>query len=297
MTIQQSPRPVTPHVRRRRPPPRLVVAAIAAAALVVLVPTLGAGAAPTTVGLGTAESFAVLAGAGITNTGATAITGDVGTFPTTSETGFGTVTLTGTNHAGDAVTQQAKTDLVTAYDAAAASGPVASGFTDLGGLTLTTGVYSGGALGLTGTLTLNAQGDPNAVFIFQAASTLITASGSTVSLVNGAQACNVFWQVGSSATLATGSTMVGTVMALTSITATTGATVQGRLLARNGAVTLDANTITASACAPPATTTTTGGSATSTTVATPGSTTVTTSPGGSSTTTSSGTPTALAFTG
>ena len=202
------------------------------------------------VNLGTANSFAVLAGAGITNTGPTTITGDVGTFPTTSETGFGSVTLIGTNHGGDAVTQQAKTDLITAYNDAAGRLPATAVAGDLGGLTLVPGVYkSTSSLGITGTLTLDAQGAPNAVFIFQIGSTLITASGSNVNLINGAQACNVFWQVGSSATLGTNSTFTGNILALTSITATTGATVNGRLLARNGAVTLDTNTITIAICA------------------------------------------------
>lgn len=206
-----------------------------------------------TVNLGTATSFAVLAGAGITNTGPTTITGDVGTFPTTTETGFGTVTIIGTNHAGDAVTQAAKTDLVTAYNDAAGRTPATTVSGDIGGQTLTPGVYnSSSSLGITGTLTLDAQGDPNAVFIFQIGSTLTTASGSSVVLINGAQACNVFWQVGSSATLGTGSTFQGTILALTSITATTGVVVIGRLLARNGAVTLDTNTITATICAAPA---------------------------------------------
>ena len=202
-----------------------------------------------TVNLGTAGNFAVLAGSGITNTGPTTITGDVGTFPTTTEVGFGTVTLIGTNHGGDAVTQVAKTDLVTAYNDAAGRVPAVVVAGDLGGQTLVPGVYqSASSLGLTGTLTLDAQGDPNAVFIFQMGSTLTTASGSNVSLINGAQSCNVFWQVGSSATLGTGSTFRGTILALTSITATTGVVVDGRLLARNGAVTLDTNTITRSLC-------------------------------------------------
>src|SRR5207244_13299962 len=109
---------------------------------------------------------------------------------------------------------------------------------DLGGLTLVSGVYAGGAVGLTGTLTLDAEGDSSAVFVFQTASTLITASNSVVSLIGGASACNVYWKVGSSATLGTTSDFVGTIIALTSITVTTGATVDGRLLARNGAVTL-----------------------------------------------------------
>jgi uncharacterized repeat protein (TIGR01451 family) len=204
------------------------------------------------VNLGTAGNFAVLAGAGITNTGPTTITGDVGTFPTTAETGFGSVTLIGTNHGGDAVTQLAKTDLTTAYNDAAGRVPAITVSGDLGGLTLVPGVYkSTSSLGLTGTLTLNAQGDPNAVFIFQMGSTLTTASGSNVSLINGTQSCNIFWQVGSSAVLGTGSTFRGTILALASITATTGATVDGRLLAMTGAVTLDTNTITRATCAMP----------------------------------------------
>ena len=152
---------------------------------------------------------------------------------------------TAPNHGGDAVTQGAKNDLVTAYDTAAGEGPTNPIVADLGGQTLTPGVYnSASSIGLTGDLTLNAGGDPNAVFVFQAGSSLITASTSRVNLVNGAQSCNVFWQVGSSATLGTGSTFRGTVMALTSITVTTAVTVDGRVLARNGAVTLDTDTIT-----------------------------------------------------
>jgi len=205
------------------------------------------------VNLGTATGFAVLAGAGITNTGPTTITGDVGTFPTTTETGFGTVTIIGTNHAGDAVTQGAKNDLVTAYNDAAGRVPFTVVAGDLGGQTLVAGVYqSSSSLGITGTLTLDAQGDPNAVFIFQMGSTLTTAAeNSNVVLINGAQACNVFWQVGSSATLGTNTTFQGTILALTAITATTGAVVNGRLLARNDAVILDTNTITATICAVP----------------------------------------------
>jgi hypothetical protein len=138
-------------------------------------------------------------------------------------------------------------------------------------------------LGLTGTLTLDAQGDPNAVFIFQVGSALTTASVSTVSLINGASPCNVYWQIGSSATLGTNSVFVGTVMALTSISATTGTTIQGRLLARNGSVTLDTNTITRPNCAPPTTTTTTTAPGGSTTTV-PGGGSTTSVPGGGSTT-------------
>lgn len=148
--------------------------------------------AATQVGLGTANSFAVLAGSGITNTGATTITGDVGSFATTTQTGFGSVTLNGVNNFGNAVTQGAKTDLTTAYldaEGRALEFSVAGG--ELGGLTLTPGVYrdddAPNSLAITGTLTLNAQGNANAVFIFQSGTTLVTASGSKVSLINGAQ--------------------------------------------------------------------------------------------------------------
>jgi hypothetical protein len=240
----------------------------------------GAQAASTAVPLGTADSFAVLAGAGITNTGPTTLNGDLGTFPTTTITGSASLTITGTNHNGDSVTQQAKTDLVTAYNNAAGQGPTSPIVADLGGQTLVPGVYnSASSIGLTGALTLNAGGNPNAVFVFQAGSTLTTASGSSVNLTNGAQACNVFWQVGSSATLGTGSAFRGTIMALTSITLTTGATVEGRVLARNGAVTLDTNTITRPGCATAAATTaatTTATTATTTTATTTAATTTAT---------------------
>lgn len=205
-----------------------------------------------TIILGTATQFAVLAGAGITNTGATTITGDVGTFPTTTETGFASVTILGTNHMGDAVTQAAKTDLVTAYNDAAGRAPVIIP-TELGGTTLTPGVYASndGTFQITGTLTLDGNGLSNPSFIFQTNSTLITASGSSVALINGALACNVFWQVGSSATLGTGSSFQGSILALVSITANTSVVVNGRMLARNGAVTLSTNTITVTICSEP----------------------------------------------
>ncbi len=212
-----------------------------------------AAAQPAPVNLGTASNFEVLAGSGITNTGPTTIRGDVGTFPTTSITGFETVTLLGVNHGGDAVTQQAKNDLVVAYNDAAGRAPntVFAPAFDLGGLTLVSGVYNNPtSFGLTGTLTLDAEGNRDAVFIFQAGSTLTTASNSTVTLINGAEACNVFWQVGSSATLGTNTTFAGSILALTSITLDTGATVDGRVLARNGAVVLDTNTLTLSLCTP-----------------------------------------------
>ncbi|WP_256933442.1 ice-binding family protein [Rhodococcus sp. MH15] len=224
---------------------------------ILVLPAGTAGAEATAVGLGTAEPFAVLAGAGITNTGPTTLGGDIGTYPTPTITGVSDLTIAGTNHGGDAVSQGAKPDVLTAYNTLAGQGPTQPTGDDLTGRTLVSGVYnSGSSIALSGTVTLDAQGDPDAVFVFQAGSTLITSSSSTVALINGTQACNVFWQVGSSATLGTNSVFRGNLLALTDITATTEATVEGRLLAINGAVTLDTNTVTIPTCAPPVTTTT-----------------------------------------
>jgi len=199
----------------------------------------GTALAASSVNLGTAKSFAVLAGTTITNTGATTITGDVGVHPGKTATGFTTVTLHGAKHLGDAVALSAKNSLVTAYNDAAGAKPVTNVPTELGGTTLKAGVYASATLGLTGTLTLDGTG----VFIFQAGSTLITAPNSKVALINGASACSVYWQVGSSATLDTTTSFKGTIMALTSIAMQTRATLSGRALARNGAVTLDTNRI------------------------------------------------------
>jgi type VI secretion system secreted protein VgrG len=229
----------------------------------------GAAAASSAVPLGTAGNFAVLAGSGITNTGPTTLNGDFGTYPTTTIVGAASITVTGANHAGDAVTQQAKTDLLTAYNNAAGQGPTSPIAADLGGRTLTAGVYnSSSSIGLTGALTLDGGGNPNAVFVFQAGSTLTTASGSIVNLINGAQSCNVFWQIGSSATLGTGSTFRGSILASVSITVTTGTTVDGRVLARDGAVTLDTDKIIKPTCAAAATTTAATTTAPTTTAAT-----------------------------
>ncbi|HWI08603.1 MAG TPA: ice-binding family protein [Solirubrobacteraceae bacterium] len=220
-----------------------------------------ASAAQPQVGLGTADSFAVLAGSAATNTGPSTINGDLGVTPGTSVTGFGPpATVNGTIHAADAVAAGAQSDLTIAYDDAAGRIPALAVPTELGGLTLTAGVYkNASSLGLTGALTLDAQGDPDAVFIFQAGSTLTTASASRVNLINGAQPCNVFWQVGSSATLGTSSVFTGNILALTSISMNDGVRVHGRALARNGAVTLINDTITRARCAPG----TTGGTPTS----------------------------------
>ncbi|HEX6141064.1 MAG TPA: ice-binding family protein, partial [Candidatus Limnocylindria bacterium] len=185
----------------------------------------------------------------VTNTGPSTIVGDLGISPAASVTGFPPGTVTGTIHAADAVALQAKIDLGTAYDQAASLAVTANHGT-LGGLTLVGGVYNAGGvtLDLTGTLTLDGENDPSSVWVFQATSDLVTASSSTVALINGASACNVFWQVTSSATLGSGSTFVGTIMALTSITMDDGVTMTGRALARNGAVTLINDRIDASTC-------------------------------------------------
>lgn len=246
------------------PPPtfsrsrRRAAAVFAAASLGLLIAGFVGATSPATalgarVDLGTADSYAVLAGSTVTNTGPSVIHGDVGLSPGSAVTGFppGVVMPPGVIHAADAAADQAQLDLTTAYDDAAgrASTDDLTG-QDLGGLTLTTGVYTySTSAQLTGELTLDAQGDPNAVFVFQIGSTLTTASNSTVLLVDGASPCNVFWQVGSSATLGTGTVFAGTIMAQGSATLNTNASVDGRVLAGTGAVTLDNNVIDASRCA------------------------------------------------
>jgi Ice-binding-like len=177
--------------------------------------------------------------------------GDVGLHPGTAFTDQSGVTISGAVHLTDAVALKAKNDLIIAYDDAAGRTPVTTIPTELGGTTLKPGVYhsTDGFFQITGTLTLDAQGDPDGVFVFLMDSTLITASGSNVNLTNSARFCRTFWKVGSSATLGTNSHFVGHIFALTSITAETGATIQGQLLARNGSVTLDSNTITNGICA------------------------------------------------
>ncbi|HUP15682.1 MAG TPA: ice-binding family protein [Acidimicrobiia bacterium] len=204
-----------------------------------------------TVLLGTSANYSVLGGSTVTNTGPSTLNASLGLSPGTSITGFPPGTVGGTIDNANGAAGQAQIDLTAAYVDAA--GRVLNGTTtaDLGNLVLVGGVYAGpgkGALSLTGNLTLDGAGDPNSVFIFQTDSTLTTASGSSVTLINGAQQCNVFWQVGSSATLGTSSVFAGNILALTSITVTTGVTVQGRALARNGAVTLDTNTFLAPTC-------------------------------------------------
>jgi Ice-binding-like len=231
---------------------RSSAALLAVTTAVAMMALSGFGGAPAAaagqpqVGMGKAGPYAVLAGQTVTNTGDTNITGDLGVAPGSAVTGFPPGKMhNGTIHKATKGALQAKDALTVAYLDAKGRTPATPVAAQLGGKTLAPGVYKASSfMRLTGTVTLNAHSDPNAVFIFQAGSTLITASHSTVRLVGGAQACHVFWQVGSSLTLGTNTTFVGTVLALTSAALQTGATVNGRILARNGAVTLDTNTIT-----------------------------------------------------
>lgn len=211
-------------------------------------PLLVLSAFANSVNLGTAASYAVLAGSTVTNTGSSVLTGDVGVSPGSAVTGFppGIVVAPGTIHAGDASAAQAQSDLTIAYNAAAGLTPTQTlTGTDLGGLVLTPGVYFfASSAQLTGTLTLNTLGNPNALFVFQIGDTLTTASASSVIFSNSLTDSNVYWQVGSSATLGTTTAFEGNILALTSITLDTGATIAcGSALARNGAVTLDTNVI------------------------------------------------------
>ena len=195
--------------------------------------------------MGSDSSFAVVAGSTITNTGASVISGNLGLDPGSAVSGLLSSQVVGTEDIDNGPALQAQADLTTAFNDAAALAPTAAITADLGGQTLTPGVYnSGSSVGLTGTVILNGEGNPNSIFVIQAGSTLTTATNSAVSLTDGAQACNVFWQVGSSATLNTGTIFVGTVMAQASVTLQTGTSVTGRVLAQTGAVTLDDNDIT-----------------------------------------------------
>jgi hypothetical protein len=210
-----------------------------------------AHAAQPAVELQTAGSFAVLGGSTVTNTGPSVINGDLGVGPGTSITGFPPGVVNGAVHPADAVAIAAQSSVTTAYDDATGRVPAVPVPGNLGGLFLTAGVYrNASAVGLTGDVTLDARGDPSAVFVFQVGSSLTTASNSRVVLTGGAQACNVFWQIGSSATLGTATAFSGTILSQQSITLNTRATLHGRALARNGAVTLDTNTIDRADCAP-----------------------------------------------
>ncbi len=189
-------------------------------------------------------TMSVLAASTITNTGPTVVTGDIGLSPGTSVTGFPPGVVTGSIHAADLAAATAQTNLTNAYLTAAGKSGGITVAGDLAGQTLTAGVYtSASSLANSGDLILDAQGNPNATFTFQMGSTLTTITGSHIILANGANACNVFWQVGSSATLGTYSVFKGNILALTSVTVTTGVNLEGTALARNGAVTLDSDVI------------------------------------------------------
>lgn len=201
-----------------------------------------------TVNLGSAGEFGLLAGAGITIAGpllSSQVTGSIGSHPTGSITGLENLVLVGTNHGAGATTLDAKSDLIAAYDDAAirtATSSFGDGFVLTG--TLTTGVYkSAGSFALNNILTLDAEGDPNAVWIFQMVSSLNTSAASQVVLLNGAQASNVFWQVGSSAVLAGNSSFTGTILAQESITLNSGTSLFGSALALTGATTLTSSTV------------------------------------------------------
>ncbi|MBK6768896.1 MAG: DUF3494 domain-containing protein [Ardenticatenales bacterium] len=248
----------------RRTLARLQVAAVRACCVLLATIVLGALGPPrvrvalaigTAPSLGTAASFAVLGGSAVTNTGPTTVVGNLGVHPGSAVTGFPPGTVAGTIHAANAVAAAAQADVTTAYlNLAGQACDTDLTGQNLGGLTLTPGVYCYSSTALqTGILTLDGQGDPNAVFVFQIGTALTTSPGASVVLIDGAQDCNVFWQIGSSATLDTTTSFVGNVLALASITLNTGATLSGRALARTGAVTMDDNDITRSLCAATAT--------------------------------------------
>jgi type VI secretion system secreted protein VgrG len=272
--------PFTARARRssNRLTRKFALPAIAATASLMLImgQTASAGIVPT-VGLGTAATYSVVAGTTVTNTGPSVLGQGVALNPGPSVVGFPPGTVLGTTEVANGVSLQAQSDLTTAYlDAAGRGVEFTQTNPDLVGQTLIPGVYAASAkapLSLSGQLVLDGQGNANAVFIFQTDSSLITGPGSTIELINGASECNIFWQVGSSATLATGSVFVGNILALTSISVQTGVVVHGRALARNGAVTLDNDIFTAPSCVPstateaPTTTVAGAAAATTTTVA------------------------------
>lgn len=230
--------------RRSRLAPTLVLAC-AVTVMIGTATTTSASAATLPIPLGSAANFAVLAGSGVTNTGPTTINGDLGVSPGTSAAGLQPGRVTGAIDMADDVAAQAEIDLATAYDVAATTPTTAVIPTELGGATIAPGVYEAptGTFGIDGTLTMDAQGNPDAVFIFKTTSNLSTAPASNVILANGAQAANVYWQIGSSALLGPYSTVSGNILALGSIAIAKGVTVDGRALARTAAVTLDTDLV------------------------------------------------------
>jgi hypothetical protein len=265
--------------------------------------TLAFGVSPawsaTAPNLGTAAAASVVAGSTVTNTGSSTLSGNLDVYPGTAVTGFPPGVIGGTRNVGGPTggpANVAANDVTNAYLQVMAAPTTAVMNADLGGQSLSPGVYSASSgMSLTGTLTL--VGDANSVFIFQAVSSLTTAPGSRVVLTGGVQACNIDWQVGSSATIGTTTSFVGNILALASITMNTGATLDGRALAQTGAVTLDDNTITSPTCNVSSPTTTTTGTTAGTTTTTgvgltttttrSGTTTPTTTPGSTATKSSS----------
>jgi hypothetical protein len=232
---------------------------LAGAGLAALLSSAFPAFAQTAPSLGQAAGFGVVAASAVTSTGPTVITGDLGISPNnaSSVTGFtfstppGPGQVLGTPHFADAAAVAAQLAVTAAYNDLAGQMCDQTISADLGGSTLFPGVYcSGSTMGLTGTLTLDAQGDPNAVFIFQVGSSLTTASAASVNIINGGSNCNVFCQIGASATLGTGTTFAGNILALASITLTTGASVDGSAFARTGAVTLDSSAVSACGLGP-----------------------------------------------
>ena len=250
--------------------PRARTAAATAVALMIGLIGVGApvsAAGPLIVDLGSAGQFAVLAGGGVTAAGSSVITGNLGSHPLPAVSSILDKEVTGTVHRASAVAELAQQDLAVGYELAALATPTAAVATGvLDSRILSPGVYTveAGPLGLNGTLTLDGLDDPNAVWIFQAPSDLVMAPASTVRLINGGRACNVFWQVTGSAMLGSGSTFAGSILAMASVTVESGVTVDGRVLARTARITLAADIIIVPSCpatsAPPVSQTHTAGS-------------------------------------
>lgn len=238
--------------RQRRRRAAVCLVPIALVATLALIFPIMRGDAADPLDLGTADPFALLAGSAITNTGSSVINGNVGSYPTDAISGFPPGIINGTNHGNDTVSQQAQDDFTTAYNAAA-SNTATTIPTELAGSVLTPGTYdsTAGTFGITGTVTLDGQSNPDAVFIFKAATTLDTAAGAAVTLTNGASACNVYWLVGTTATFGAGTQLKGTVLAQASISSGDGAVFEGRLLAKAAITLTGATTVTVPTCTPP----------------------------------------------
>jgi hypothetical protein len=247
----------TGRLRSRRGAAGVLGTAALVACMVALASPASAASYEDAVGLGTADPFSVLAGSTVTNTGSTVLSGELGVSPGNAITGFPPGTAAAI-HAGDADAASAQSAVTAAYLDAEGRAPTGTALgSAVAGGTFLAGVYNAtSSLDVSGAVTLDGEGDPNAVFVFQVGASMTTASSTSIVLTGNTQACNVFWQVAGSATLGSSTTFAGTVLALTSITLDTGTTVAGRALARNGAVTLDDNVFTDPSCVSTPTTTT-----------------------------------------